>query len=326
MLKVQTLLRIFSLIFWRHDGGKSSLPCQGLLAGDAVEGLHAKMNNAHHKAFLASIPSLFNCCEAPIMLTLNKKPTNINLALLFLIVTLQFGNGISRADYLETQLDEEDGFHIKSPHIPKLDQQEEDELAQSHDDHDAAADDQNAAWDREEPFESFDGTRQIKNGKEQELLSKPRTLQLALDHLMAGNEFLAEGKHAAAISEWRKAAHYKPDSNVPWNNMANAYMALGDKDGALQAAKEAANRALDYMSSTTLANVYKAKKMYEEAEDVLVRGCKNAEREGERFEHPFWSLSNIYFEQGDYIEALRYGIKGMDMLSHPLCTGPDIAR
>jgi tetratricopeptide (TPR) repeat protein len=253
----------------------------------------------------------------------NKKKAAFNLALLFLIVTLRLGNGNSGAAPHGSTWDTEDGVKIESPEIPKF--MQDDELAQSYQ-YAAVANEQNAALVEDEAFKAFSDSVQTSTSKEQELLSKQRTLQHALDHLVAGNDLSVEGKHADAISEWRKAAYYKPDSNVPWNNMANAYMALGDKDAALQVAKEAANRALDYMSSTTLANVYKAHKMYEEAEELLVLGCKNSEREGERFEHPFWTLASIYFEQGDYIESLRYGMKGLDMLSHPLCTGPDISR
>jgi tetratricopeptide (TPR) repeat protein len=64
--------------------------------------------------------------------------------------------------------------------------------------------------------------------------------QLALEHLIRGNGLQAQALHQEAIAEWERAAAYKPDSNVPWNNMANSYTALKDLDEALRVARKVA--------------------------------------------------------------------------------------
>lgn len=48
----------------------------------------------------------------------------------------------------------------------------------------------------------------------------------ALGLLHAGNDFATQGLHAEAIAKWSEAAVLRPDSNVPWNNIANALMNL----------------------------------------------------------------------------------------------------
>jgi len=143
--------------------------------------------------------------------------------------------------------------------------------------------------------------------------------QEALSHLLRGNDLSAEGRHIEAIAEWEAAGRLRPDSNVPWNNVANAFMALGDLERAREAAEWATRIKLDYMSSTTLGNVLKALKRYEEAESVLLRGCEASDAAGDAYEHPFWSLANIYHEQGDYALLVEFGVKGLDRISHPLC-------
>lgn len=62
--------------------------------------------------------------------------------------------------------------------------------------------------------------------------------ELALELLISGNELSAVGQHLEAIAQWEQAAKYKPDSNVPWNNMANAYQALNRLDDARRVAEE----------------------------------------------------------------------------------------
>lgn len=50
--------------------------------------------------------------------------------------------------------------------------------------------------------------------------------QRAVEHLQHGNELAVQGMHREAIEQWEIAASYRPDSNVPWNNMANSFSAL----------------------------------------------------------------------------------------------------
>jgi len=49
----------------------------------------------------------------------------------------------------------------------------------------------------------------------------------------------------------RAAALLRPDSNVPNNNIANSYLSLERVDDALDEAKEAFRRKIDYMTSVT---------------------------------------------------------------------------
>ena len=49
----------------------------------------------------------------------------------------------------------------------------------------------------------------------------------------------------------RAAAVLRPDSNVPNNNIANSYLSLERVDDALDEAKEAFRRKIDYMTSVT---------------------------------------------------------------------------
>jgi tetratricopeptide (TPR) repeat protein len=238
-------------------------------------------------------------------------------AVILLLLALQIADVISHeispasfADGLQGGDNQERGFATKaSGHAVRLPEPQQDGMLE----------------EREDPLQSNMGD-ELPGSRATGFQNPNDTLQRALQHLIAGNDFSVQGKHTDAIKEWKKATYYKPDSNVPWNNMANAYMAIGDQDAARKAAEQAVNHGLDYMSSTTLANVYRAMNMYEEAEDVLIKGCEHTERQGEKFEHPFWSLANLYWDQGDYIEFVRYGMRGLDLLSHDLCTGPDPSR
>jgi Tfp pilus assembly protein PilF len=96
----------------------------------------------------------------------------------------------------------------------------------------------------------------------------------AVQHLVRGNEMAMAGDHRAAIVEWEKAAEFRPDSNVPWNNMANSYTSLGDNERALEVVEEACKRGIDHLSATTAANVYRAHKLWEKAEQVLLTGIE----------------------------------------------------
>lgn len=50
--------------------------------------------------------------------------------------------------------------------------------------------------------------------------------QRAVEHLQRGNDLALQRMHREAIEQWEIAASYRPDSNVPWNNMANSFSAL----------------------------------------------------------------------------------------------------
>ena len=143
--------------------------------------------------------------------------------------------------------------------------------------------------------------------------------EAALRHLVAGNNLQMEGRNSEAIAEWKAAASLRPDSNVPWNNIANAHVAAGDKESAARAAQTAFEILNDYMSATTLGEILKSMKMYEEAESVLLRGCSATVARDEHFEHPFWALANLYLNQGDLLEFVRWAAVGLDRLSRPLC-------
>lgn len=138
-------------------------------------------------------------------------------------------------------------------------------------------------------------------GGEDEELDPEIINEIAVEHLQAGNALAHEGRHEEAIEEWRIAAEFRPDSNVPWNNMANSFQALGNLSAARDAAEESCKRGVDHMSSTTLANTYKALKMYEEAEQILLKGVQHTMQNNRRYEHAFWTLAMLYHMQGDYI-------------------------
>ncbi len=132
----------------------------------------------------------------------------------------------------------------------------------------------------------------------------------ALNFLLQGNTFSTQGRHLDAIYMWKNASVLRPDSNVPWNNIANAYMALGREDEAIEAAQTAFSMKIDYLSSTTLSNALKKKKRYKEAEQVLLDAIEISLKSKEGYEHPFWSLALLYFEQGDYLEFVKYAQLG----------------
>ena len=157
--------------------------------------------------------------------------------------------------------------------------------------------------------------------------------QRAVEHLHRGNELAAAGEHRAAISEWEHAAAFRPDSNVPWNNMANSYSALEESDEALRVARRAFSIHVDHLSSTTLGNMLRAHaqksrawiagQFYEEAESVLLQGMEHLRRTKQRHEHPFWALAMLYWDQGDYIEFLNVAKEGFDYLSREWCSPAD---
>jgi tetratricopeptide (TPR) repeat protein len=132
----------------------------------------------------------------------------------------------------------------------------------------------------------------------------------ALNFLLQGNKFSVQGRHLDAIYMWKNASVLRPDSNVPWNNIANAYMALGLEDEAVDAAQTAFSMKIDYLSSTTFSNVLKKKQRYQEAENVLLAAIEQSLKSKQRYEHPFWSLALLYFEQGDYLEFVKYAQLG----------------
>jgi len=177
---------------------------------------------------------------------------------------------------------------------------------------------------------------------------------VAMHHLTRGNEFAMSGEHRAAIVEWEQAAKHRPDSNVPWNNMANSFTALGDSTEARRAAEEACKRGVDHLSSTTTANIYRSLKLWEEAEAVLLAGIDATirsflrlhplklqilflqaraaptpawmvpdtpanGRSGLSYHHPFWSLAMLYWDQGDYLGFLEYAKMGIDYKADPDC-------
>ena len=150
----------------------------------------------------------------------------------------------------------------------------------------------------------------------------------AVEHLQLGNALSMQGMHREAIEEWERAAAYRPDSNVPWNNMANSFTALKEPEEALRTARMAYDIHVDHMSATTLANNLRAKaqgsklgagELYEEAESVLLAGMAVVRRSGERNEHPFWTLAMLYWDQGDYLEFLAVAKEGFDYLSREWC-------
>ena len=141
----------------------------------------------------------------------------------------------------------------------------------------------------------------------------------ALQHLLAGNDFAAQGEHQQAIDAWTAAAALRPDSNVPHNNIANAYLSLDRVDSALTVAQQAFGLKADYMTSVTLSNVHKRRKDFREAERVLLQGVAATEKSDEPHEHPFWSLASLYWDQGDYREYLRLAHLGIKHKSPSSC-------
>ncbi|KAJ1471460.1 glycosyl transferase family 41-domain-containing protein [Baffinella frigidus] len=142
---------------------------------------------------------------------------------------------------------------------------------------------------------------------------------VALQHLTRGNDFAMSGEHRKAIVEWEQAAKHRPDSNVPWNNMANSFTALGDSTEAKRVAEEACRRGVDHLSATTTANIYRSLKLWEEAEAVLLAGIDATIRSGQSYHHPFWSLAMLYWDQGDYLGFLEYAKMGIDYKADPDC-------
>jgi tetratricopeptide (TPR) repeat protein len=155
-------------------------------------------------------------------------------------------------------------------------------------------------------------SRDEASGSDSNPNAESQNTDIALQFLLQGNSLSAQGRHIEAIWMWKNASLLRPDSNVPWNNIANAYMALGQQEDALLAANTAFGLKVDYMSGTTLSNVLKAKKQYREAEETLLSAIEQASKTNERYEHPFWALASLYFEQGDFLEFVKYASLGFE--------------
>ena len=134
----------------------------------------------------------------------------------------------------------------------------------------------------------------------------------ALSALTQGNTLMSIGEAAKAIAMWERAAALRPDSNVPWSNIANAYASLNRTEDALNAARQASEIKLDYLSSVTLSNVLKTKREYRDAEATLLGGIEHSIKSNDLYEYPFWSLASLYFEQGDYLAGLNYSKQGFE--------------
>ena len=164
------------------------------------------------------------------------------------------------------------------------------------------------------------------------------TSQRAVEHLQRGNTLAYDHNlHREAIAEWERASALRPDSNVPWNNMANSFGVLKEPEEALRVARKAFSIHVDYLSSTTLANVLRGRaqdcnskvgctwgsELYEEAEHVLLAGVDSVRHADQKHEHPFWTLAMLYWDQGDYIEFLITAKEGFDFLSREWCSPED---
>eukprot|EP00960_Hanusia_phi_P030174 748421-Hanusia_phi.AAC.7 len=153
----------------------------------------------------------------------------------------------------------------------------------------------------------------------QDMVSLEEKMRIADSFTQQGNEFSLQGMHHRAIVKWEIATRCHNESNVPWNNMANSFLTLGNLSAATAAAEISFSIRADHMSSTTLGNAYRAHKMYERAEKTFLAGVKYCLDNSDRHEHPFWSLAMLYWDQGDYIEFLRYAKLGLDHISRVEC-------
>uniref|UniRef100_A0A7S4KEL4 Uncharacterized protein n=1 Tax=Guillardia theta TaxID=55529 RepID=A0A7S4KEL4_GUITH len=153
----------------------------------------------------------------------------------------------------------------------------------------------------------------------QEAASLEERMRIADSFTHQGNQLSAQGMHHHAVLKWEIATTCDNRSNVPWNNMANSFFAMGNLSAATAAAEISFSIKADHMSSTTLGNAYRAHKMYERAEKTFLAGIKYCLDNKDRHEHPFWSLAMLYWDQGDYIEFLKYSKLGLDHLSRPEC-------
>ena len=153
----------------------------------------------------------------------------------------------------------------------------------------------------------------------QEAASLEERMRIADSFTHQGNQLSAQGMHHHAILKWEIATTCDNRSNVPWNNMANSFLAMGNLSAATAAAEISFSIKADHMSSTTLGNAYRAHKMYERAEKTFLAGINYCLDNKDKHEHPFWSLATLYWDQGDYIEFLRFSKLGLDHLSRPEC-------
>jgi len=127
---------------------------------------------------------------------------------------------------------------------------------------------------------------------------------LANGALSKGIDLYMRQDYNGAIREFRRAVGLAPNSTYSTdasNYMANAYMALGDTDGAVKAYKDAIRRSPDrddiYIN---LGNIYFSDGRYDEAAEAYEKAVKIWPRAGNHY-----SLGQAYLNAGRHSEADR---------------------
>jgi len=135
----------------------------------------------------------------------------------------------------------------------------------------------------------------------------PQTAQLeslANSALSKGIDLYMQQDYHGAIREFRRSIGLAPNSSYSSHAseyMANAYMALGDTDGAVKAYKDALRRSPDrddiYIN---LGNIYFSEEKYAEAAEAYEKAVKLWQSAGNHY-----ALGQAYLKAGRYSEAER---------------------
>ena len=133
-----------------------------------------------------------------------------------------------------------------------------------------------------------------------ETISQSAQLEsLANNALSKGIDLYRQQDYEGAIREFRRSIGLAPNSTHSADAssyMANAYMALGDTDGAVKAYKDAIRRSPDRDDIyNSLGNLYFSEGRYDEAAEVYEKAVK------------IWSSSDNHYALGQaYLNAGRY--------------------
>jgi tetratricopeptide (TPR) repeat protein len=127
---------------------------------------------------------------------------------------------------------------------------------------------------------------------------------LANGALSKGIDLYMRQDYNGAIREFRRSIGLAPNSTYSTdasNYMANAYMALGDTDGAIKAYKDAIGRSPDRDDTyISLGNVYFSDGRYDEAAEAYEKAVKIYPSSGNHY-----SLGQAYLNAGRHSEADR---------------------
>eukprot|EP00002_Diphylleia_rotans_P018318 TRINITY_DN3550_c0_g1_i5.p1 TRINITY_DN3550_c0_g1~~TRINITY_DN3550_c0_g1_i5.p1 ORF type:complete len:837 (+),score=151.62 TRINITY_DN3550_c0_g1_i5:75-2585(+) len=91
--------------------------------------------------------------------------------------------------------------------------------------------------------------------------------RLAISYLLLGNHHSSNGQFALAEFHFKTAARMRPESSVPWNNLANVYRGMGRYEDAIDAFEHSLTLQPLSMTYCNIAQLYEEMEMHEIAQE-----------------------------------------------------------